>query len=293
MRVTGQDGASNHRDEFTSKILSVVKPSRRNWGRALKAVQLDGTYAVLVGGAAGLLQSKKLLESPVDGTWKLYNIDELHADLQAATAEDPFGWSCRKNFHDWSAGYFVNRAEHNICSAFDRILTAWIALKVKADLSKDSAEDIWIATWPATRLEVLRGLFVVADRPVPEVVASSLPSFGADRALADTRIAVERLEQLAKQLHDDDPTTECDDPPLSDSDCLALIWARTNAFKHRVKGGSLLHEDRRNALRTEWIASVRAFVFVGVFWSAMLDDVLDKDTPRKKEGEGDAVGCPS
>lgn len=271
-------------DEVSDNIFDVIAPIEP-WPRVLFDTRSDATYAILVGAAASLLQAKSLLELPTDWPPRRYDHALLMNDLRNAQGRAGLiNWDHSPNLLDWSAGYFVNRAEHNIAAAFDRCLGAWVVSGLGLDLADPRKAETWMGGWPVQRLQVL---LAIANKNNAKLINDLLLSFVQDN-LGDTECAADWIADSALRAFENrgDDTQfllvarrAINHIARIGSIGLAVATARTNSFKHHFEGReAVLDYDigRKKRLCFQYVVTEQAFYCLGKIWRAMLSEMQEE-----------------
>lgn len=276
--------------DATTLILRGIEPLP-DWPSILNKTNTEAIYSVLIGAAASLLQSERLMDSfskqPEISAKKPYNSATLYDELQEMSkGPGPMlAWDHDPNLLNWSVGYFLNRAQHNIAAAFDKGVAAWTAHGVNMPFGDRFNEDMWMGSWMLTRLYLLRQLASVPIDSIDDLIVAF-----HDKNLGDTDEAAQELDRQIRRVGQVSNLTRAMAlirPQLNRESCLAIVCARTNSFKHRIFGKDWTEDKklgRRQRLVTELAVTIWAYDCVSRFWRGMVRAMVigGKQRPKKK-----------
>ncbi len=268
-------------DELTKEVLLAVTPPKvPNWTSTGTA----GVHAILVGASAAILQARELLEGSNQPLPRKWDSEHLASDLRSAVDEDGrLDWGKTGNLCVWSAGFFVNRAMHNLAAALERCADVWIAWELGWKLNEPVTVDTWWGSWISNRLSVLVALLrkrrahphvvrLVAEIGRPFYLAGSIQLGNKRYTLSNSDRAAEWITALVKHLERRKiHTIRCACDALNkdrDAFYLAFAWARTNAFKHK----HALDRSDISRFRVECAVLVHALRCACTFWKTAITE---------------------
>lgn len=207
-------------------------------------------------------------------------------------------WKEPPNFRVWAIGHFLETAQHPVATALDKIVNAWLALKI--GLTVEKADELWFMVYLGTRLKILSAFLnpKTAHRAgVDELVAlhenKNAPlstneaagwinkvthrCFGSLEG-RPKEVEATLFEQLGSpggvgvqlQAVYDAFRDGKNGVQVSDAECASFVFARLNIFKHII-----LIEPKRLGLAqyvVECALTARALSFVAKLWRDLVDD---------------------
>lgn len=275
---------------LAKKLLESIKPP--SWDIFTEASKAHkGIFGLLLGATFGLIKSGQLLDEKAweKTTWDpelcfttLYNAvqgeDNLNEKVLDHKIVEPI----------WLLGYYLNKSEQNLTAALDYCVNEWVFWYLSdryhdtLQKQKGDIRDQIYRSWIGTRLYLL-GTFITAENPTPlkdcpthrirdlrsrlsdySCPANMLKRFEALHGAIKERISSEN-RTIEKALETLDANTGLG---ATDSDCLSLVSARINIWKHDPGFG------RRTVYAVEWPIVAKALRWVAEFWLIMVKSTI-------------------